>query len=127
MEKTLQMILDKQSGFQTKFGYKGEETDIQTVSSLIHTHGMFAVEEIFEMLRELPWHKPWKDYSDLERDQIIECFNKGRGEWIDVFIFVMNMGLFFGFDEDLIEKMYLEKLGINHERQEDPKLGYITE
>lgn len=123
---TLQMVLDKQRGFQTKFGYKGEETDIKIVSSLIHSHSTFVVEEIYEMLRELPYHKPWKDYSEWDAEKIIKQFELGREEWMDVFIFVMNIGLFLGFDEALIKKMYLEKLGINNERQNNPELGYVV-
>jgi dimeric dUTPase (all-alpha-NTP-PPase superfamily) len=125
VEGTLQMVLDKQKDFQSRFGYSGEETDIKTVSSLIHTHSAFVIEEIYEMLRELPYHKPWKDYSDWNSEKIVEQFEIAREEWIDVFIFVMNVGLFLGFDENLIRKMYLEKLGINHKRQEDPELGYV--
>lgn len=125
MKSTLQLVLDKQKEFQSRFGYNGEETDVETVSSLIHTHSAFAIEEIYEMLRELPYHKPWRDYSDWNNEKIVEQFEIAREEWIDVFIFVMNVGLFLGLDENLIREMYLEKLGINHKRQEDPELGYV--
>lgn len=127
LEKTLDLVLTKQKEFQSKFGYNGAETDIKTVSSLIHTHSMFAIEELYEMMRELPYHKPWKDYSEWDKEKLVSQFETAREEWIDVFIFVMNIGLFLGFDEALIKKMYLEKLGINHERQENPELGYINE
>lgn len=126
MKGTLQLVLDKQKEFQSRFGYNGMETDVKTVSSLIHTHSAFAIEEIYEMLRELPYHKPWRDYSDWNNEKIVEQFGIAREEWIDVFIFVMNVGLFLGFDENLIRKMYLEKLGLNHKRQEDPELGYVV-
>jgi hypothetical protein len=128
LDNTLQLVLDKQTEFQNKLGFAGSpETDIESVSGLIHSHGHFAVEEIFEMLRELPFHKPWKDYSKMTQDEIIASFGIAREEWIDVFIFVMNMGVFLGFNEALIKQMYLEKLGINHKRQEDPELGYVKE
>lgn len=126
MKSTLQLVLDKQKEFQSRFGYNGEETDVKIVSSLIHTHSAFAIEEIYEMLRELPYHKPWRDYSDWNNEKIVEQFEIAREEWVDVFIFVMNVGLFLGFDENLIRKMYLEKLGLNHKRQEDPELGYVV-
>lgn len=126
MEKTLQMVLDKQKQFQSKFiDFDEGTTDVEVVSQLIHTHAAFAIEELYEMLRELPFHKPWRDYSDWDAEKMIAQFGKGREEWIDVFIFVMNIGLFLGFNEDLIKQMYLEKLGINHKRQEDPDMGYI--
>jgi hypothetical protein len=125
---TLQLVLDKQGEFQKKFGFNGlEKADVRAVSALIHSHSMFAIEELYEMMRELPYHKPWKDYSSWSGEKMIEQFELSREEWIDVFIFVMNVGLFLGFNEELIEQMYLEKLGLNHKRQEDPKLGYVTE
>ena len=123
---TLQMIFNKQEEFQSKFGFVRGESDVEKTSALIHSHSAFVIEEIYEMLRELPFHKPWKDYSNLEREELVEMFEKAREEYIDVFIFMSNIGIFLGFDEELLKKMYLEKLGINHQRQEDPTLGYIT-
>lgn len=125
MENTLQMILDKQRGFQSKFGYNGEETDIKTVSSLIHTHGNFVIEEVVEMLREVPFHKPWKDYSDWDAEKMANQFQLTCEEWTDVFIFLMNIAVFLGLDESQIKNLYLEKLGVNKKRQEDPELGYV--
>jgi hypothetical protein len=124
-DSTLQMVLDKQREFQSRFGFKGEETDLESLSSLIHTHSHFLNEETIEMLRELPFHKPWKDYSDWDPQKMADQFEIAREEWIDMFIFLMNVGLFLGFDEELIKQMYLEKLGINHKRQDDPTLGYV--
>lgn len=125
MEKTLQLMLNKQAEFQKKFGYEEGDTDIKKMSDLIHTHGMFAIEEVFEMLRELPFHKPWRDYSQLTDDEIKQQLKLAKEEWTDVLIFVINMGLFLGLDEDEILELYLEKNGLNKKRQEDPGLGYI--
>ncbi|HLO11530.1 MAG TPA: hypothetical protein VK190_04675 [Pseudoneobacillus sp.] len=125
-QTTLQMIFDKQEGFQTKFGYD-RDMSMEARSALIHTHAAFAIEEIYEMLRELPFHKPWKDYSEWDRIKMIQQISNARKEYIDVLIFVANMGVFLGFDEAQIREEYLEKLGINIERQENPELGYISE
>lgn len=122
---TLQLVLNKQLDFQSKFGYKREETDVETVSSLIHTHAAFLNEETIEMLRELPFHKPWVDYSGLTKDEIVEKFDNAKKEWVDMFIFLMNIAVFLGLDAQDIEKLYLEKAGLNYKRQEDPSLGYI--
>lgn len=123
---TLQLVLNKQTEFQKKFGYNGAETDISAVSALIHTHAAFLNEETIEMLRELPFHKPWRDYSNWDREKIVEQFSLAREEWTDMFIFLMNIAVFLNLDEDSIKELYLEKLGLNHKRQEDPKLGYVN-
>lgn len=127
MKETLQMVLDQQAVFQKKLGYDENGMDVKTTSDLVHSHSMFVMEEVIEMLREMPHHKPWKDYSDLSAEQIDEMFNKAREEWIDIFIFVSNIALFLGMDEALIREMYLEKLNLNHKRQEDPELGYVNQ
>lgn len=124
LKGTLQLVLDKQKEFQKKFGYS-EEADYETVSSLIHTHAAFLNEETIEMLRELPYHKPWMDYSKLSKDEILEKFDEAKKEWMDMFIFLMNIAVFFNMDENDIKNYYLEKSGINIARQEDPDLGYI--
>jgi hypothetical protein len=123
-QTTLQMVLDKQEEFQTKLGFN-RQMDLKETIDLIHTHSSFINEEVIEMLRELPYHKPWRDYSDWDAEKMNEQLQKAREEWIDVFIFLSNVGLFLGLDENKIREMYLEKLGVNHERQENPELGYI--
>lgn len=123
---TLQLVLDKQKEFQTKFGYNEEEADVKTVSSLIHTHAAFLNEETIEMLRELPYHKPWVDYSGLTNEEIVEKINLGKKEWMDMFIFLMNIAVFLKMDEAEIKHMYMDKNKLNIRRQEDPELGYVT-
>lgn len=126
-ETTLQMILNKQAQFQQKWGYKPGENSDEEIAALIHEHSAQIIEETIEMLRELPFHKRWKDYSSWDSEKMIEQFGKARGELIDVLIFLANVAVFLDMDEELIKEMYLEKLGINYKRQEDPALGYITE
>jgi dimeric dUTPase (all-alpha-NTP-PPase superfamily) len=123
---TLQLVLDKQEEFQTKFGYNKNEIDLEGRVALIHTHSQFLMEETFEMLRELPFHKPWKDYSKMSTQEIDDAMKLAKKEWIDMLHFVANIAVFLGFTEEEIRKEYLEKHGINHKRQEDPSLGYIT-
>lgn len=121
---TLQLILDKQAEFQKQFGYH-EGMDQKELIQLIHVHSMFLVEEVYEMLRELPHHKPWKDYSDWDGLKTCEQLEKAKMELIDQFIFMANIAVFLGMDEDNIKQKYLEKNNLNIERQENPELGYI--
>lgn len=123
-QSTLQMILDKQKEFQEKMGYD-EFSSIEKIAALIHTHGNFAIEEIIEMLREMPFHKPWKEYP-WGPEKMNEQFNKVEEEWMDAIIFLMNIAVFLGFNDEKINRLYLEKLGVNNARQEDPSLGYVT-
>ena len=113
METTLQMVLSMQANFQRKFGYDENETDIEKISSLVHSHSAFIIEEVNEMLREMPYHKYWKDYDSWSEEKIEEQLEAAREEWIDVFIFLSNVALFLGLDEEKIREMYLEKNKIN--------------
>lgn len=126
-ETTLQMILDNQSKFQQKWGFKPGENSDEEIAALIHEHSAQIIEETIEMLRELPFHKRWKDYSTWDEEKMIKQFGLAREELIDVLIFLANVAVFLDMDEELIKQMYLEKLGINNKRQEDPALGYVAE
>lgn len=123
-KSTMQLILDRQAEFQKRFGFD-ENIELEDRVRLIHTHSMFLIEETFEMLRELPYHKPWKNYDNLTAAEVEVAFELARKEWIDKLHFMMNIAVFLGFDEEQIRKEYLEKNGINIKRQEDPALGYI--
>lgn len=125
-QTTLQMVLDLQKGFQQKMGYN-EKGTVEDISSLVHSHASFIMEETIEMLREMPYHKPWRDYSDWDLEKMQEQFGKVEEEWTDIFIFLMNIAVFLKFDEKKIKELYLEKLGLNRKRQEDPELGYVLE
>lgn len=124
MSNTLEFILSKQAEFQKRFDYS-EDMALDEKVSLIHTHGMFLVEEVYEMLRELPYHKPWKDYSDWDEIKLNQQLENAKNEWIDILIFASNIAVFLGLDDEQIKEKYLEKLGINNKRQEDPTLGYV--
>lgn len=73
--------------------------------------------EMEEIRNELPW-KWWKPV-DLQKQD----WDAARKEWIDLFHFVLALGLVLGFppDGEKIFKDYLSKNGINHDRQEDWK------
>jgi dimeric dUTPase (all-alpha-NTP-PPase superfamily) len=114
-----------QAEFQKRFGFS-ENMSIEERMNFIHTHSMFLIEETYEMLRELPFHKPWVDYSHLTQEELEKKIEEGRKEFLDIFIFLSNIAIFLDLDEKTIMKMYLEKNNINILRQEDPSLGYIN-
>lgn len=123
--KTMQTVLDMQAEFQKRFGYS-EDMSVKDRIALVHTHSMFLIEEVYEMLRELPFHKPWVDYSHLTQEDLEKKIEEGRKEFLDIFIFLSNIAVFLDLDEKTIMKMYLEKNNINILRQKDPSLGYIN-
>ena len=70
--------------------------------------------ELAELMQELNW-KPWKKtrkYSDT--DKVLE-------EYVDVFHFVMELGLLLGICPRVLYEAYLEKMRVNIKRQ---KGGY---
>ena len=113
----LEEMLDEQRKFQVRldpgFCYKTIEEEV----AFIKEHSIHLNQEINEMLYELPFFKPWKDYSKMtEMDQ--ECaMVKAQKEMVDAWHFFMNMMLALGFDADLLHTMYMEKIKENHARQ----------
>ena len=123
---SLQFMMDQQKVFQERFGHIFEGMDDIERVQFIKTHSYFIIEEIVEMLRTNPYHKPWKDYSHLTKEEIDEMWIEAREEYIDVLHFVINIGLALGLDSQTINQMYKDKNKINIRRQEDPSLGYVN-
>lgn len=122
----LQDVLDNQKEFQKRLGQDVEGLGLKEQADIIHTHTNFVIEECIEMLKEMPFHKSWKDYSSWDAEKMSEQFKKVEEEWTDIFIFLMNVAVFLNLDEEDIYSLYAEKLGLNNQRQEDPELGYVT-
>ena len=124
-EDNLQYMMDTQKVFQSRFGQDFEKMDDKERTAFIKTHGYFIIEELVELFRECPFHKPWKDYSNWSNEKILEQWLIVQEEYIDVIHFVINVGLALGLDSNEIVRMYKEKNKINIQRQEDPSLGYV--
>ncbi len=80
--------------------------------------------EIAEMLQELPYVKPWKDYSKLSEERVGIMMSRARQEAVDALHFFLELLVVLGFTSDELFKMYEDKNAINHQRQEE---GYIHE
>lgn len=122
----LQDVLNNQKEFQKRLGVDVDTLDFKENCDLIHTHTNFVIEECIEMLKEMPYHKSWKDYSTWDAKKMNEQLDLVEQEWTDIFIFLMNVAVLLGLDEKIIFDLYSEKLGLNNQRQEDPELGYVT-
>lgn len=115
---------------QKNFQENTLDTDIDSMtikekSAFIHEHSYFLIEEVVEMLRELPYHKSWKNYDDLTDQQIKDMFYSAKKEVIDQFIFLANVMIMLDVDSEEISNLYDDKLSLNVKRQNDPSLGYI--
>lgn len=127
----LQLMLDKQRAFQRTLGIQfnlGQNIQIKSEqdSSYIKEQASFLIEEIVEMTRELKYSKPWKQY-DWDNTKDAEQTQKVKEEAIDALHFMLNIFNALGMSEQDILNAYLEKNKLNHERQLNPDLGYITE
>lgn len=124
----LKYIFDNQKDFQSKtLGVNVENLSTEERSKLIHQHAHFLMEESIELLRPLPYHKEWKDYSKWTERDIHDAFKESQKEAIDSFIFLVNVMFLLGIESDDVVNMYNDKLKINKERQENPELGYVNE
>lgn len=121
----LRFLLDSQEKFQKFAGNNFEEMSVEEKSKYMKEHGYFLIEETIEMLRELPYHKSWKDYSNLTSEELLYQKNLAKEESIDMLHFMINIFLCLGMDEKEIISMYKEKNKINYDRQNDSNLGYI--
>lgn len=126
MSKELQFLLDNQESFQNKMGYHFEEMTEEEIAKYIKDQSYWVTEELHEMTRELPFIKSWKDYSNLSAEEKFDMSNRAKEEYIDLIHFIMNIGAALGFSGREIMDMYCEKHKINHQRQEDPSLGYVN-
>lgn len=118
----LQSIIDHQEALQSRLGYDFKKMFPYNRVNYIKEYSIHATQELHEMLYELPYFKPWKDYNELSPKDVENKILKAREEYIDFLHFVFNIGLALGFDnaEDLW-KEYLSKNIENHRRQD---LGY---
>lgn len=123
---SMQFILDSQQLFQNKLGYDFSKMNDSEKSKYLHEHTYFLIEEGTEMLRELKFHKPWKNYDSWGPEEHENAELKSKEEAIDMLHFMMNIFLALGMDESEIINMYREKNKLNHDRQLKAELGYIT-
>lgn len=120
----LQEMMDKQATLQLRLGTNFNTLTIEERVAFIKEHSIHATQEIHEMLYELPFFKPWKDYSGMSEASQVKGMTMGMKEYVDFFHFTLNMGIALGFDEELLYQMYMEKNSENHKRQDE---GYTHE
>ena len=91
-------------------------------TDFIKEQSIHLTQELHEMLAELPYFKGWKDYTQLGEEDIQEAMKRAREEYIDMFHFVLNIGIGLGMTPDEIYMLYMGKNMENHRRQTN---GYV--
>lgn len=120
----LNTMLGMQKSFQKRLGTDFNSMGFEDATAFIKEHSIHLNQEVNEMLYELPFFKPWKDYSAMTVDEQQKAFEKAKMECIDAWHFFMNIMLALGFTADTFYDMYMAKNKENHRRQDD---GYTAD
>lgn len=115
----LALMLQKQKELQERLGYDFSNMSVEQRVELIKEHSIHATQELHEMLYELPFFKPWKDYSGMNKVEQAVGMDKGKEEFIDFLHFSWNIALLLGFTPDEIFNRYYYKNAENHKRQDE--------
>lgn len=115
----LQEMLMLQNALQQRLGYNFAGMSYEERVELIKEFSIHANQEMNEMLYELPFFKPWKDYSGMTLEEIEAAFDKARKEFIDFWHFILNIALLLNMFSDDIYKEYVAKNAENHRRQDE--------
>lgn len=121
----LQTIMDKQRKFQEDYALKPYgvnkfgDMPVEDLVDYIKEHSIHLNQEINEMLYELPFFKPWKDYTKMTSDEMCEGIVAARKEYVDALHFFINIGIALGFAESDLFNQYMDKHKQNITRQED--------
>jgi dimeric dUTPase (all-alpha-NTP-PPase superfamily) len=116
----LDMMMKMQKTLQEKaYGYSFEKYTHKERVAFIKEMSIHATQEIHEMLYELPFFKPWKNYDAMTEEEVQIAFDKAKGEFIDFIHFTLNMALALGMTGDEIAEGYYKKNNENYKRQEE--------
>jgi len=103
----LKDMFDKQKELQIKLGNTDILYNVQYLKDMI----LASVDELMEVLREIPW-KNWKKQQEFHKEELKE-------EIVDVYHFLINISLASGMDYEELHERYMNKNKINHQRQKD--------
>lgn len=120
---TIEDMFKMQKSLQDHLASKGKGPNIDTLSYSQMIDGLIynfhnVTLEYAELMERLP-HKTWKTYTAEQLNGFIDEKHKFEVlyEYMDMFIFLMNMGLMLGIDGELFKKLYYTKNLENFNRQ----------
>jgi hypothetical protein len=111
-------LIEQQRSLQQALGYDILAMTTEQRVEYIKEYAQHLDGEMFEMMRELPYFKSWKKYSESEEAQAW-MLAKARSEWVDVLHFFLNITIALGFTPEELYVMFFMKNHVNYERQED--------
>lgn len=120
----LEGMLMLQQGFQERLGTDFNRMTARDRVAFIKEHSIHLNQEINEMLYELPYFKPWKNYSMVTEEDEQCALERAKMECIDAWHFFMNIVLALGFSPEEFYEMYMRKNRENHRRQD---AGYTAD
>lgn len=120
----LEHMMQLQKTFQERLGTDFENMTAKERVAFIKEHSIHLNQEVNEMLYELPYFKPWKDYSGVTAEDEAAAFAKAKVELIDAWHFFMNLALGLGMDAEEFYNIYAAKNKENHRRQD---AGYTAD
>lgn len=116
---TLTTIFNCQEAFNQRVDKRLFDPDIKVAADFIRDHTLHTIDELMEMLNEMPYYKNWKDYSNMTEDEMARAIYKAQKEYVDALHFFVNVGIAIGLTPDMIRLMYLEKNKENLRRQDE--------
>ena len=114
----LNEMLKLQKDLQIRLGEDFEGMSSEDRTLFIKEHSIHLTQEIHELLYELPYFKPWKDYMGMSIEQENHQMEKAREEFIDAWHFMLNIAIALEMDGEMIANKYKIKNNINHKRQD---------
>ncbi|MEG2887218.1 MAG: dUTPase [Aurantimicrobium sp.] len=96
----------------------GSEESAAALIKMMQWNDKALIHELVEMEAETGW-KPWAKSRHIN-------LQAARGEFIDMFHFMLNAGLLLGMDETMIKEMYDAKHAKNEKRQNEDYDGVST-
>ena len=118
-EDKLEELFAKQYALQTDvMHYEFSSMSEIERGEFVRNYSLYCIDELSEMLHEVPFYKLWKKYSTDAAANTV-AWQKARMEFVDALHFFLNIAIGLGFTPDELYKMYCAKNEVNHKRQED--------
>lgn len=113
----LALCFEIQTEFQEHQGYDFANMSESSRADYIKTMSLMLTDETHEMLREIPFFKPWKRYSPMPADNCMK-WAAARKEFVDMLHFFLNIAIALGFSAEELYEMYGLKMHENYLRQQ---------
>lgn len=112
----LSMMITVQALAQDARGFDFESMSMEDKSTYIKKQTLHCIDELCEMLHEIPFYKEWKKYDEVS---IPSMLSKAKEELIDAIHFIINIALGLGMSVDDIYSQFMHKNNENMRRLAD--------